>query len=254
MLTLREQVIQRILQLSPDQIEAVSQYLNSMATHAEGLDSLIVRANGQVLGVDGRTKASHGALVAPLSNNGMADTNGVALQPKAWPHAPLHRLSDHGTFIVTASTIYQQHFFRTVEKLDYLEDRLLTLAKEYGWQLEAWAVFSNHYHFIAHATSGCRPLDKMIKHLHGESATEINQLDRAPARKVWFNYWDTQLTFQKSYFARLKYVHHNAVKHRLVKVANQYRWCSASWFECTSTTAQLRTLYNFKRDQIGGIE
>lgn len=184
MLTLREQLIQRILQLSPDQIEGVFQYLNSIATPVEGLDSLNLRENDQIGGMTDRTKASPGDLEVRFSNRGTPQIGGISSQPKAWPHAPLHRLSDHGTFIVTASTIYQQHFFRTAEKLDYLQDRLLTLAKEYGWPLEAWAVFSNHYHFIAHATSGCRPLDEMIKHLHGESATEVNQLDRAPARKV----------------------------------------------------------------------
>ena len=35
----------------------------------------------------------------------------------------------------------------------------------------------------------------------------------------------------KSYLARLNYVHQNPVKHGLVRVANQYRWCSAAWLE-----------------------
>ena len=25
------------------------------------------------------------------------------------------------------------------------------VAHEFGWQLEAWAVFSNHYHFVGHS-------------------------------------------------------------------------------------------------------
>src|SRR5690348_17024590 len=28
-----------------------------------------------------------------------------------WPHAPLHRLSDQGTFIVTAGTYNKEHYF-----------------------------------------------------------------------------------------------------------------------------------------------
>ncbi|MGZ3632738.1 MAG: hypothetical protein ACXWM7_00200 [Parachlamydiaceae bacterium] len=33
--------------------------------------------------------------------------------------------------------------------MDYLHSLLLELARKYGWNLEAWAIFSNHYHFIA---------------------------------------------------------------------------------------------------------
>ena len=54
---------------------------------------------------------------------------------------------------------------------------------------------------------------------------------------MWHNFWDTKLTFEKSYLARLNYVHQNAVKHVLVPAANQYRWCSAAWFEQTATRA-----------------
>src|SRR5438874_3019376 len=88
-------------------------------------------------------------------------------QPKDWPHAPLHRLSDHGTFIVTAGTLHKQHFFCRPECLDLLESALLRLAKRFGWQLEAWAVFSNHYHFVANAQAGAEDLRRFLKQLHG---------------------------------------------------------------------------------------
>ncbi len=66
-----------------------------------------------------------------------------------WPHAPTHRLGDAGAYIVTAGTYKKEHFFRTSERLAYLTQALLTLAEEYRWRLQAWAVFSNHYHFVA---------------------------------------------------------------------------------------------------------
>ena len=72
----------------------------------------------------------------------------------------------------------------------------------------------------------------------------------SPGRQVWFNFRDTELTFEESYFARLNYVHHNAVKHGLVSVANQYRWCSAAWFERTATSAQVKTVYSFNYDRV----
>ena len=58
------------------------------------------------------------------------------------------------------------------------------------------------------------------------------------------------MTYQRSYLARLNYVHQNPVKHGLVPVANQYRWCSAAWFERTSSTAQVKSIYRFKVDQV----
>ena len=70
-------------------------------------------------------------------------------QLKDWPHAPIHRLNSDGVFMVTGATLHKQHFFTANDHLDLLEDSLLTLSKQYLWQLEAWSVFSNHYHFVA---------------------------------------------------------------------------------------------------------
>jgi putative transposase len=174
----------------------------------------------------------------------------VRHEVKPWPHAPTHRVSDHGTYMVTGGTLYKAHYFSEPESLDFLELTLLRLARESGWQLEAWAVFSNHYHFVAHVLQGATLLGEFIKKLHGATAHEINRRHAEPERQVWYNFWDTELTYEKSYLARLNYVHQNPVKHGLVPVANQYRWCSASWFEQAATPAQVETIYRFKTDQI----
>jgi len=60
----------------------------------------------------------------------------------------------------------------------------------------------------------------------------------------------SKITFERSYFARLNYVHQNAVHHGLVRVANQHPWCSAAWFERTATPAQVKTIYSFKIDKL----
>ena len=164
---------------------------------------------------------------------------------RVWPHAPIHKLCERGTYIVTAGTLHKRHYFRGDERLELLESKLLELATQYDWQLEAWAVFSNHYHFIAHAGLQARKLKDMLSHLHTATATVLNQLDKESERQVWHNFWDTELTIETSYLARLHYVHTNAVKHNLVKVANLYRWCSAAWFERTATPAQVKTIYSF---------
>ncbi len=169
---------------------------------------------------------------------------------KVWPHAPLHRLTEQGTYIVTAATLHKEHYFRGEQRLDFLEEKLLELAPQYGWQLEAWAVFSNHYHFVGHSSESPTRLKEFLTQLHADTARDINREDHAEGREVWHNFWDTQLTFEKSYLARLNYVHQNAVRHRLVPVANQYRWCSAAWFERTSPPSQVKTIYSFKTDRV----
>ena len=174
----------------------------------------------------------------------------MATEVRHWPRAPVHRLSRNGTFIVTAGTYLKVHHFQGEERLSFLEATLLRLADLYGWQLEAWAVFSNHYHFVAHSPEDAAILRKFISRLHTETSIYVNRLDQKAGRKVWHNFWETQITHEKSYLARLNYVHQNAVKHGLVRVANQWRWCSAIWFERTASPAVIETIYSFKVDTV----
>ncbi len=48
---------------------------------------------------------------------------------KDWPHAPIHRISSGGIYMVTGATVHKAHLFPTAEKLNVLEQELLTLAK-----------------------------------------------------------------------------------------------------------------------------
>ena len=169
---------------------------------------------------------------------------------KDWPHVPVHRLNEDGVYMVTAATLYKQCLFNTPDKLTLLESRLLSFARNYNWQLQAWAVFSNHYHFIARRQNPSSDLKQLLKHLHSDTARDLNVLDRTAGRVVWYNFWDTMLTYEESYLARLNYVHQNPVKHGLVPVANQYEWCSAAWFERTAPAATVKTIYSFKIDKI----
>ncbi len=90
----------------------------------------------------------------------------------------------------------------------------------------------------------------MLGLLHEKTAKWINRLDRSRGRQIWHNFWETKLTYHKSYLARLNYVHQNPVKHGLVVVANQYPWCSARWFERIARPAQVKTIYSLKTDRL----
>jgi putative transposase len=179
-----------------------------------------------------------------------ANSVSPAVRPEYWPHAPRHKLTECGAYMVTTGTYRKAHIFRDAQRLSTLESSLLTLARKYDWHLEAWAIFSNHYHFVGYTESAPTRLPEFLTELHANSARDVNRLDGEDGRQVWHNFWDKHLTFEKSYLARLNYVHHNAVKHGLVELANQYRWCSAAWFERTARRAQVQTIYGFKTDQL----
>ncbi len=166
-----------------------------------------------------------------------------------WPRAPLHRIEDSGVFMVTSGTYRKEPLFSMGPRLRMLHEALLGLAEAWGWRLEAWAAFPNHYHFVGVAP-GIGAVGPLVKELHSRTAIALNRYDGQPGRKVWRNYWETQLTDEPSYLARLQYVHQNPVRHGFVSAANLYDYGSAAWFERTATPAQVQTLANFKIDRV----
>ena len=101
-------------------------------------------------------------------------------QPTPWPHAPLHQLSTRGTYFVTASTLHHDPHFHGMERLAVLHRGLLKVAAQAGWRLEAWAVFSNHYHLVAHSPESeddAQSLSRMLGLLHEKTAKWVNQLE-----------------------------------------------------------------------------
>jgi len=147
--------------------------------------------------------------------------------------------------MVTCGTYRKQHHFKGGKRLSFLCQELLELGAKYGWNLQAWAVFSNHYHLVALSPPDPSNLRTYMNELHSQTAGPINREDGALGRQVWYQYWETHLTYPKSYFARLSYVHRNAVHHGLVKEPSLYPWCSAGWFQRRATTSFYKTIMKF---------
>ena len=167
-----------------------------------------------------------------------------------WPHAPVHRLDEEGTYFVTGGTYLKEHFLDTLQRRTLVLEALLRLAVEYGWSPQAWAVLANHYHFVAISPENPETLRTMLSHLHTKTATALNRMDSAQGRRVWYQYWETQLTYQGSYLARLKYTHQNAVHHGVARVAEEYPWCSAAWFARTADPAFRKVVQTFGLDRM----
>ena len=146
-----------------------------------------------------------------------------------WPHRPAHLFVPGGKYSLTVGTMYKQQFISTAMKKDFVLRTLFEQGARCGWSFEAWAVLENHYHFVAQAPEDAKSLKRLLQAVHSITAREINRLDGTPGRTVWYQYWDTSLTNEGSYFARLKYVHENPQKHGVVQDAAEYPWSSMRW-------------------------
>ena len=169
---------------------------------------------------------------------------------RPWHHSPLHIFIPNTMYIVTGSTSYKKHLFRGNKRLTILQDTLFEVVGAYNWLLQTWAFFSNHYHFIAKSPENAESLKPMIQRFHSQSARQLNDFDNTSSRNVWFQYWDTCLTYEKSYYARLNYVNNNPVKHGLVKNAEQYPFCSATWFKAQVDPGFRLKVESFKYDHV----
>jgi len=153
--------------------------------------------------------------------------------------------------MVTASTFRHQRFLHSHDRLNLVTSMLIHSASQFGWTLRAWAVLSNHYHFIAQSPqdSGVS-LKPWLSAFHRATATILNRLDASHGRRIWNNYHDSLITRQSAFMARLRYVNNNPVHHQLVNHARDYPWCSASWFAANSPKSFLSSVARFKTDTI----
>ena len=152
--------------------------------------------------------------------------------------------------MVTCGTYQKIHFFNTPARLDAFRQLFFSCITDAKWDLHAWAILSNHYHFIASSPEDPGSLRRMLSKLHTLSARDINTHDGQAGRKVWFQFFDSHITFTNSYLARLKYVHHNPVHHGVAVCAEDYPWCSASWFARTAKPAFRATIEALKTDAL----
>lgn len=171
-------------------------------------------------------------------------------QSKDWPHAPVHRLSEAGVYMVTAGTYRNIHYLNSPGRLELVMRALFKYAEEFGWELHAWAVMANHYHFIARPNGDPRTMRRFVGKLHMTTAKTLNLEDRTPGRRVWYQYWDSCITFKRSYLARLNYVNQNPVRHGVELIATAYRWCSAAWFERVASPTFVKTVKGFETGRI----
>ena len=150
------------------------------------------------------------------------------MDSRPWPHAPAHWTFEPGTYMLTAGTYLKAPLLASPDARDLVCTTLFSLAEAATFTLRAWAVMCNHYHVIFSTSLPNPPLTAFVRRLHGLTARELNRRSGATGRRVWFQYWDSRITYQPSLLARLRYVNQNAVHHHVVTDAATYPWCIAS--------------------------
>lgn len=148
------------------------------------------------------------------------------------PHlnTPPHWFVSNAIYIVTGSTLNKTPLLDSSAKLANFCETLLERAHILGWSMQAWFVMSNHYHFIAQSPENTLSLKALIQGVHSINAKFVNRMDGTAGRKVWYNYWDTCIKNETSFYARMNYVMMNPVKHGLVQNPEDYPFSSYKYF------------------------
>ena len=142
---------------------------------------------------------------------------------KTFTHNPPHLFVAGASYMITAATYQKLPYLLPDDRKAQLLDAIQYALSHGGWELVACAILHNHYHAVIRAPqSGADGLSPMVASVHKFTARRWNQADRTSGRSVWWNYWDTCLTNEASYYARVNYVHWNPVKHRLTERAELY--------------------------------
>lgn len=167
-----------------------------------------------------------------------------------WHHRPSHVFRPGQAYLITAATWQRRPLFRDRQRLEMLRDRLLSEAGALAWDVDAWVVFPSHYHLVATSPEPGADVRRLVRAVHSRTARELNALDGQAGRRVWFQYWDTCLTFPASYFARMSYVVNNPVKHGVASTPEDYPWSSAAAWVAADRRPFLNRVLSYRSDRV----
>ncbi|MDW7679596.1 MAG: transposase [bacterium] len=150
---------------------------------------------------------------------------------KTYKHTPAHLFRPHAKYFITGATLNKVQYFKSCESKQAAIEYMFKSFDHYGWIIEDWVFLNNHYHIMADAPENPETLSQVINNFHRFSALKLKKLhpEFADVEHVWYNYWDTCITYEKSYFARINYIWFNPVKHKYVTEAENWKY--GSFFE-----------------------
>ena len=145
---------------------------------------------------------------------------------KFYEHNPAHYYCENGKYFITGATYKHIRYFTDEQAKEKLLFPIRKGFSDKGWILEDWVILDDHYHLMADSNGNNEFLKSIINSVHRYTATWLNRRDNCQGRKIWYNYWDSLITFERSYYARLNYIWYNPVKHGYCKYAEEYKFGS----------------------------
>ena len=148
---------------------------------------------------------------------------------KTYKHNPPHLFVPGAKYFITASAYRRLPAFQNDDVKEKMLEILIITCRLNNWRLEDWVFLNEHYHIMLQADEkGQNTVDKIINNFHKFSALYIKKQHQEykKVKRIFYNYWDSCITYEGSYFARLHYIFINPVKHKYVKSAEDYRFGS----------------------------
>ena len=147
---------------------------------------------------------------------------------KKYDHNPPHLYKQNTKYFITGSIYGKKKLLKSIESKHKLLDYIVKSVDHFKWILEDWVILENHYHLMLESPENPESLGDMMGNIHRYSAIWINknvEFDK-DYNKVWHNYWDKCLTYERSYFTRLNYIWYNPLKHKLAEDPKDYEFGS----------------------------
>ena len=147
---------------------------------------------------------------------------------KTYKHNPAHLFRSNVKYFITGATYEKKYHIEEESAKQRLIESISKGFMDYHWKLEDWVILNNHYHLIVEAPGNAETLSGIMRDIHKFTAMWIkkNIISTKNVEKIWWNYWDTCLTFENSYNARLNYLWFNPVKHGLVDKPEDWKFGS----------------------------
>ena len=125
--------------------------------------------------------------------------------------------------MVTGSTYLKRRHLIDSDSRERLLLYILKSCQRYGWNLEDWVILDNHYHLMLESPENADSLPLLVKAAHKFTSIWLRKNKEVDtSKKIFHNYWDSCITYERSYFARLNYVYFNPVKHVYVSHPKDY--------------------------------
>jgi len=138
-----------------------------------------------------------------------------------------HRTGPGRTYFVSSATWERRELFRVPQVAEILVQRILACRDKGAYQLHEFVVMPNHFHILL--TPGeTTSLEKVVQLIKGGSSHEIQQQTRNKMEIWQVGFHDWTIRDGEDYLAKVRYIHMNPVRARLVEWPEDWTFGSAS--------------------------